>query len=102
MVTAFRKTPEALGYVLVSPSVMTGWDFPDSQCRFQILAKLPFPDTRSKITQARQALDKDYGPYLMMQNLVQAVGRGMRSKTDWCETLIVDDNCAWVSGKYKN
>jgi len=98
-VAGFRKYPEPM--VLLSPAIMTGWDFPHDQCRFQILAKLPFPDTRSNIVKARQALDKDYGPHLMMQNLVQAVGRGMRDETDWCETFIVDDHWEWVRGKYK-
>lgn len=98
-VEAFRKSSDPL--VMVSPAIMTGWDFPDDQCRFQILAKLPFPDTRSKIIQARQEIDKDYGAHLMMQQLVQAVGRGMRSETDWCETFIVDDHWAWVQSKYK-
>lgn len=98
-VAAFRKSKAPL--VMVSPAIMTGWDFPGDQCRFQILAKLPFPDTRSKIIQARTEIDKDYGAYLMMQQLVQAVGRGMRSEDDWCETIIVDDHWGWVQGKYK-
>lgn len=99
-VGTFRASKSPL--VLVSPSVMTGWDFPHDQCRFQIVSKLPFPDTRSKIVQARQELDKDYGFHLMMQNLVQAVGRGMRDETDWCETFIIDDNWQWAGGlKYR-
>ena len=100
MVEQFRKSKEA-GLVLVSPAVMTGWDFPGDQCRFQIIGKLPFPDTRSKIVQARQEVDKDYGAYVMMQQLVQAVGRGMRSEDDWCENIVIDDQIAWVSNKYK-
>lgn len=87
--------------VLVSPAVMTGWDFPGDQCRFQIIGKLPFPDTTSQIIKARVELDKDYSTHVMMQNLVQAVGRGMRSEGDWCETLIIDDQWVWVQGKYR-
>jgi Rad3-related DNA helicase len=66
-----------------------------------VIAKLPFQDTRSAIVKARQEIDKDYGIHAMMQLVVQAVGRGMRSETDWCENLIVDDQWAWVWGKYK-
>lgn len=87
--------------VLVSPAVMTGWDFPGNQCRFQIIAKLPFPDMTSEIMKARADVDKDYATYMMMQNLVQAVGRGMRSQDDWCETLIIDDQWGWVQAKYR-
>lgn len=98
-VEAFKKNPTA-GW-LVSPSLTTGWDFPGDTCRVQIVAKLPFPDTRSKILQARAAIDDQYLPYLMTQALVQSVGRGMRSADDWCETLIIDDHFAWVRNKYK-
>jgi ATP-dependent DNA helicase DinG len=98
-VTSFKESKEP--FVLVSPAIMTGWDFPGEACRFQILAKLPFPDSRSKIVQARTEMDKDYGAYLMMQQLVQAVGRGMRSESDWCETIIIDDHAGWAMSKFK-
>lgn len=95
----FKQQPDSR--VLISPSIVTGWDFPHAACRFQILPKLPFPDTRSKILQARSAIDPDYLPYLMIQALVQSVGRGMRAPNDWCETFILDDHIRWVLGKYK-
>jgi len=98
-VAAFKASKHPL--VLISPAIMTGWDFPDDECRFQVIAKLPFPDTRSNIVKAWQEKDKEWGTHQMMQNLVQAVGRGMRSETDWCETLIVDDHWAWVWSKCK-
>ncbi len=37
-----------------------------------------------------------------MQELVQAVGRGMRSKDDRCETFIIDDHAAWFINKNKH
>jgi len=95
----FRKNPKPQW--LVSPSIMTGWDFPYDQCRCQIIAKLPFPDTRSKILKARCEVDADYMPYLTMQALVQAVGRGMRAPDDWCETFIIDDHWKWFGAKYR-
>jgi len=88
--------------VLVSPSMVTGWDFPYSECRWQIIGKIPFPDTRSKVMRERQAIDRDYGCYLAMQSLVQAVGRGMRASDDWCETFIIDDHFKWFVHKYRD
>jgi Rad3-related DNA helicase len=92
----------APGTVLVSPSVGTGYDFPGSQCEWQFICKVPFPDGRAKIQQARQNDDKEYGPYGAMQTLVQFFGRGMRSKQDRCEGFISDDHLQWFLPRYRH
>lgn len=87
--------------VIVSPSLTTGYDFPGSQCEYQIVAKLAFPDSRDPLLKARQRRDPDYGAYLTAQQLVQAAGRGMRSASDRCEVFIVDDHWQWFQKKYR-
>ena len=77
--------------LFVSPSIMTGFDFPYDECRYQIIGKVPIPDMRGPIMQIRNETDPDYSGYIAMQKLVQASGRGMRAPDDWCETLIIDD-----------
>ena len=99
MVRKFKLADPPL--VFVSPSMATGWDFPDDECRFQIIGKLPYPDTRGQIMKARTETDKDYTSYIAMQQLVQACGRGVRSEDDWCETFIIDDNIKWFIPNYK-
>lgn len=89
------------GAILVSPSMTTGYDFPMSECEFQIITKVPFPDSRAPVMKARTASDKDYPAYIAMQELVQAVGRGMRSQDDQCESVIVDNNASWFMSKYR-
>lgn len=81
--------------VIVSPVLDTGYDFPHDQCRFQIVAKMPFPVTVDKITQARMARDKGYRDYVTMVKLVQMAGRPVRAEDDWAETFIVDDDFQW-------
>lgn len=88
------------GSILVSPSVTTGFDFPYSECEYQVVCKIPFPDGRSKIMKARQAADKEYGAYLAMNKLVQICGRGMRAKDDRCEVFILDDHMDWFLPRY--
>ena len=100
VIEAFRKSKQP--EVLLSPSMDMGIDLPDDQCRFSIILKLPFPSTQSKIVQARAALDPGYVPYLMCQRFVQSVGRAVRHKDDWAETIVVDDNFRWSYGKYKH
>lgn len=83
--------------VLVSPSVEEGYDFIGDLCRYQILAKVPFVDTRSLLIQARIKSDKQYSNYLTALSIIQQVGRGMRAEDDMCETFIIDDHWLWFS-----
>lgn len=90
------------GAILVSPSVTTGYDFAGKSAEYQIIAKVPFPDRRSPVTAARTAHDAEYPAYIAMQELVQAVGRGMRSADDRCEVAIFDSNASWFMRKYRH
>lgn len=93
VIQKFKASTEPL--VLVSPSVTTGFDFPGRECEFQILLKVPFPDTRPPIMQVRTMLDPEYPNYLAMQTIVQTVGRGVRTPTDRCDTFTLDNNFSW-------
>jgi Rad3-related DNA helicase len=93
-----RSEPPA---ILVSPSVTTGFDFPYDQCRWQIVGKLPFPDTRDRLTKARMEIDPEYGAYLAMQSLVQASGRGTRAPNDSCVSFLIDDSAFWFMKRYR-
>lgn len=88
------------GAILVSPSVGTGYDFSGKAAEWQLLCKIPFPDSRSKIVQARQHDDAEYGPYSAIQSMVQAFGRIMRSKKDAGENFIGDDHISWFLPRY--
>lgn len=81
--------------VLVSPSIEEGYDFPMDQCRYQILAKVPFVDSRSALIRARMRSDKSYLNYLTALAIIQQVGRGMRAEDDVCESIIIDDHIRW-------
>lgn len=100
IVEMFKSAPP--GTMLVSPSVGAGFDFPGRQCEFQVICKVPFPDMRSKIMQAREHDDSEYGPYLAMTEMVQAFGRGMRSKDDACENFICDRHMEWFEPRYRH
>jgi len=88
--------------VLVSPAVTTGYDFPGSACEFSIIGKIPFPDTRSKVMQARAKSDPLYVVHLAVQALEQATGRAMRYPTDQNESFIVDDHIARLLAAHRD
>ena len=73
-----------------------GVDFPYSDCEYQIIPKVPFPDLSSPLVRARQERDKTYGAYMAIQSIVQETGRGMRAEDDQCETFILDSNLGWL------
>lgn len=86
--------------ILVSPAITTGYDFPFAECEFQIVCKIPFPDGRDPVTKARSIVDPRYPAHLAMQELVQAIGRGMRAPADQCESFIVDAHALWFCSKH--
>jgi ATP-dependent DNA helicase DinG len=73
--------------VLVSPSMMEGLDLRDELGRFQVVCKVPFPDFSDPLV-ARK--DRSWYDWRTVRSLVQAVGRGVRSNTDWCKTYMLD------------
>lgn len=99
MVEQYRESEGPV--FILSPSLTTGYDFPGRECEFVLIPKLPFVPTKSRLMQARLADDPLYDGYVMVQDLIQATGRGTRSKDDRCETIIFDANWLRVRYRYK-
>lgn len=79
--------------VFVSPSSTRGIDLPDDLCRFTIVTKAPFQGLGDKLVKSRvysSGLGKYWYRAICAQDLVQASGRGVRHKDDWCTTYILD------------
>lgn len=99
----FKTLPE--GYVLVSPSMTTGVDLPEDQCRWQFLPKMPYPYLGDELVRMRKdderlidwnrrqvkVGDLSYA-WATATALVQAYGRAMRSADDWGYTYCFDSN----------
>ena len=88
--------------LLVSPSVTSGWDFPDTECEYIIIGKVPFVTATGELTKARQKEDKEWVHFLAMETIVQEAGRGTRKMSDHCEVFVVDDHFSWFWPKYKH
>ena len=76
--------------VLVSPSLTLGVDLKDELARFQVLVKaayLPLGDERIKRLFKE---DSNWYQNKMLNNLIQACGRGVRSRNDHCVTYVLD------------
>jgi ATP-dependent DNA helicase DinG len=85
MLTQHMRSKEPT--VLVSPSMMEGLDLRDDLGRFQVMCKVPYPDLSDPIVKAK---DRDWYNWRTIRTLVQAVGRSVRSESDWTKTYILD------------
>lgn len=89
----FRSAPR--GTYLLSPSAGEGEDFPNEQCRVNIIAKVPYPYLGDPLVSARMNDGpfgkKDYAAQTVMQ-ISQMIGRAMRSEADWGATYVLDSN----------
>jgi Rad3-related DNA helicase len=79
--------------VIVAPAMHEGLDLKDDLSRFQIIAKIPYPNFYSdKQLARRKELDPKYYDWLTALKLVQSVGRSIRSNTDYADTYIIDES----------
>ncbi|MHA1209522.1 MAG: helicase C-terminal domain-containing protein, partial [Candidatus Freyarchaeota archaeon] len=97
-ISEFLNSEEPL--VLVSPSVTIGLDLPDDAGRFQIIAKLQFPNLGDPLVQAKMQLSDSWYAVQTARALVQATGRIVRHKNDRGTSFILDKNCDWFFRRY--
>ncbi len=76
--------------VLVSPSMTEGVDLKDDLSRFQIFAKLPYPNLGDKALKKRCDRDPWYYDYLTVRSFVQGAGRSVRHESDHATTYVLD------------
>lgn len=87
---AFKRSTNK---VFVSPSSIRGVDLPDDLCRFVIIAKAPFQSLGDKLVSARvygSGLGEFWYRSICAMDIVQASGRGVRHKDDYCTTYLLD------------
>ena len=89
-----RRVAKKQPSVLVAANRMEGWDGADDLCRFIIMPKIPFPSLGDPRVRARMDADARSYDYATLVQVVQGVGRGVRSETDSCDTWILDG--AWA------
>lgn len=78
--------------VLVSPSMSYGVDLKGDLAKFQIVVKAAFMPLNDERIKRLFNEDKNWYVNKMLNNLIQACGRGVRSKNDECITYILDGN----------
>ena len=85
----FSESDESI--ILIGASLKDGVDFKDDLCRFQIIFKIPYPQLNEQV-KYRKDLDPKWYYYQAVMSLMQAYGRGIRDKNDWCVMYIIDSD----------
>ena len=76
--------------VLLSSSLWEGVDLKDDLSRFQIIAKVPYPNYKEKRTKAKMDKFPLWYTAQTLTKLLQGFGRSIRSQDDWAKTYVLD------------
>ena len=76
--------------VLLSSSLWEGVDLKDDLSRFQIIAKVPYPNYKEKRIKAKMEKFPLWYTSQTLTKLLQGFGRSIRSETDWARTYVLD------------
>ena len=76
--------------VLLSSSLWEGVDLKDDLSRFQIIAKVPYPNYKEKRTKAKMDKFPLWYTSQTLTRLLQGFGRSIRSEDDWAKTYVLD------------
>lgn len=91
---ALRLFGSVPGAVLLAPSMQRGVSLDDESCRVVVVVKVPFaslgdPQVAKRLYSTGRAGQTWYAVNTV-RSLVQATGRGMRHRDDWCVTYVLD------------
>ena len=75
--------------ILIGASIKDGVDLKGDLCRFQIIFKVPYPQLNEQV-KYRKSLDNSWYFYQAVMAIMQAYGRGIRDKDDYCDMYIID------------
>lgn len=76
--------------VIVAPAMHEGLDLKGDLSRFQVIAKVPWPNMQDRVIKTRMDLDQAWFSWLTALKMVQSYGRSVRSRDDWATTYLLD------------
>lgn len=85
---AFRASPDPS--ILVASGMYEGIDLPDDLCRWQIIAKIPYPSLADPALRWMATRSNKWYAWQSIKDTLQASGRVCRHPDDYGETYIFD------------
>lgn len=87
---ALKKMTKKKGMILMGPSILEGLNMIDDHSRFQIFLKVPYPHLGDKYVAAKLKHSQAWYNWKTEINLLQGIGRSIRTPEDWAVTYILD------------
>jgi Rad3-related DNA helicase len=78
--------------IILGPTLTQGIDLPGDLIRFIIISKVPFANLGDELVQKKMKIFPKWYESQASTEIIQGIGRGVRSKNDYCETFILDSN----------
>jgi len=97
-----KEHAESKDGVLVSSSLWQGVDLKDDLSRFQIIAKVPYPNYTEKWVESKMEMYPLWYASQTIAKLLQGFGRSIRSKKDWAVTYVLDSAAEPLLNNSKN
>lgn len=88
----FRKLPPSSGAILVACGMYEGVDLPEDAGRFQVIAKIPWPNLGNSAVKYQQEQDAEWYTWETLKITMQACGRICRTPKDFGRTIIIDSS----------
>ena len=85
-----EKHESSTDTILFSPSLTEGFDGKGDLVRFQVICKIPYASLGDRRIKIKMERDNAWYRDEALKTLVQMVGRGVRSETDYCDNYILD------------
>ena len=76
--------------ILIGPSLLEGLDLKDDKSRFQIFFKVPYPSLADPLIKAKLQTNPIWYSWKTLCNILQGMGRSIRSIDDWAITYLLD------------
>lgn len=91
-IEAIRKHKASENTILIGASLVEGVDLPDEHCRFIIMTKIPYPNLGDTLIRRSMETIDGWYDYQTSIQIIQMLGRGIRHKSDWCVTYLLDSH----------
>ena len=88
--------------ILMGPSLLEGIDLKHDWSRFQIFAKVPYLSLADRFVKAKLDLNPGWYRSKAILNILQGIGRSIRSEEDWAVTYIMDASLSDLIRQHQN
>lgn len=87
---SFRRSPPAMGRILIACGMYEGIDLPEDMGRWQVISKIPWQSLGNPAVKHLSELDPEWYLWETVKTVIQACGRICRTPDDYGKTYILD------------